>query len=352
MGSYATLLSVIFQLSSKDKFRAHLLRAVSIAGLMVGQLLLDILSPLAAIAEEVNTKATGLHPRVTVALALGGGGTRGVAHIGVLRGLSEEGIPIDCIAGTSMGAIVGGLYAAGTPLSSIEQNFRNRKIERAFDTVPLSVRIALIPIFFIPRIFGYRPYDGLYRGGKFAKYLADQVPQDKQNIEDITQPKFWAVASNLLDGESYVIKSGNIGRALQASSAIPALRRPVEYNDALLVDGGIVANCPVSRAREMGCDFVIAVDVDDQIECVPKDSFRKIGSVPQRCISMNLRVLDWPQISAADAVIHPDLRNIKLLSHSERDVTKALKAGEVAARRAAPIIKKQLAELQSALATK
>ncbi len=349
MGSYATLSCVIFQLASKDKCWAQVLRAVLLAALSAGQLLLNILSPLPSWAEENETKTNNEPRRITVALALGGGGTRGVAHIGVLRALSEEGIPIDAIAGTSMGAIVGGLFAAGTPLHEIEKGFRTRKIEKAFDTVPLSVRIALIPIFAIPRIFGYRPYDGLYRGGIFANYLNKQLPEGKKNMEDLVHPKFWAIASNLLDGESYVIKSGNIGKALQASSAIPALRRPVEYSDALLVDGGIVANCPVSRAREMGCDFVIAVDVDDQIECVAKDAFRKVGSVPQRCISMNLRTLDWPQISGADAVIHPDLRNIKLLSHQESDVTKALNAGEMAARRAAPIIKKQLADLQKTL---
>jgi NTE family protein len=295
-------------------------------------------------AQAEEPAADNKRPRI--ALAMGGGGTRGVAHIGVLRVFEREGIPIDCIAGTSIGAIIGGLYSAGVPLSEIEKIFMTKSILHHFDTVPLSVRVALVPLFFLPHIFGYHPYDGLYRGGIFAKYLSRVAPPGRRNLEDYKHPVFWAVASNLLDGRPYVIKKGNIGRALQASSAIPGLRRPVDFGDALLVDGGVLENLPVQEARKMNCDFVIAIDIDQAVPTLPKKAFRRIGSVSWRAVNMDLRALDTPQGKLADLVISPNLGNINLLSHSVADATQAIAAGEAAALKAIPAIKAELNYLE------
>jgi NTE family protein len=300
---------------------------------------LNILSCSAAPADN----PTG---RLKVALALGGGGTRGVAHVGVLRVLQKEGIPIDAIAGTSMGALVGGLYCAGLSCEEIEQIFYERKIVHTFNTVPLPFRVAIIPILILPRLFGHHPYEGLYRGNKFAKYLASLVPEEKRHIENL-KPTFWAVGSNLLDGQAHAIKSGDIGRAIQASAAIPILRRPVEIDNMLLIDGGILENVPTEHARQMGCDFVIAVDVDERVMPVPAKTFRALGSVSNRVINMSLSRVDEPQLAMADAVIQPDLRGIHLLSYKPRDYRKALLAGEEAARAAVPYLKQQLAEMES-----
>ncbi len=283
--------------------------------------------------------------RATVAFALGGGGTRGLAHIGVLKVLVEEGIPIDAIAGTSMGALVGGLYCAGLSPGQIEEIFKHKSIVHAFYTVPISVRLALIPVFLLPHLFGYHPYDGLYRGNKFAKYVGSLTPAGKKDLENLS-PKFWAIASNLLDGEPYSIKTGDLGRAVQASSAVPALRRPLEWQGQLLVDGGIIENVPTKHALQMGCDFVVAVDVDDRVMPVTKEKFRKIGSVSNRAIDMNLQKIDEPQLALADAVIHPDLRGIHLLSRKQKDVQRAIAAGEEAAKFSVPYLKMQLAEVQ------
>jgi len=282
--------------------------------------------------------------RPKVALALGGGGTRGAAHVGVLRVLKEEGIQIDAIAGTSVGSIVGGLYCGGMKIDDIGQLFYKNRLLRAFNTVPIPVRLALIPMFFIPHLFGYHPYDGLYRGNKFAHFLASRVPQDKQQIETY-QPVFWAIATNLLDGEPFAIKSGNIGRALQASSAIPQLRRPVELPGGLFVDGGMVENLPVEHALQMNCDYVIAVDVDEQMSPVPRETFRAIGSVAKRVININLDHIDRPQQKLANIVIHPDVRGIGLLSQHTKDARRAVAAGEAATRQAIVQIKAQLAEI-------
>jgi NTE family protein len=293
-----------------------------------------------------ETWASDSDNRITVAFALGGGGTRGLAHIGVLKVLTEEGIPIDAIAGTSMGALVGGLYCAGLSPRQIEEIFKHKTIVRAYDTVPIPLRLALIPVFLVPHLFGYHPYDGLYRGNKFAKYISSLAPEGKKDLENL-KPKFWAIAANLLDGEAYAIKTGNLGRAVQASSAVPALRRPLPWQGGLLVDGGVIENIPTEHAMQMGCDFVVAVDVDDRVLPVTCERFRKIGSVSNRALDMNLQKLDEKQIAIADAVIHPDLLDIRLLSRKRKDVKKAIDAGVEAARFAIPYLKTQLAEAQS-----
>ncbi len=282
--------------------------------------------------------------RPRVALALGGGGTRGAAHIGVLRVLKEEGIQVDAIAGTSMGSLVGGLYSGGMNLDDIEQMFYHKQLVHSFDTVPIPMRIMLIPVFFIPHLFGYHPYDGLYRGGRFAKYLAGRLPPDKRQLEDY-QPKFWAIATNLVDGEAYAIKKGNIGRAIQASSAIPQLRRPVEIDGALLVDGGIVENLPIEHALKMDCDYVIAVDVDEAITPVPLKTFRAIGSVSKRVLNITLQKTDAHQKKFQATVIQPDVTGIGILSLNKEDARQAVVAGEKAAREALPQIKKELADI-------
>lgn len=280
--------------------------------------------------------------RPTVALALGGGGCRGVAHVGVLRVLEREGIPIDYIAGTSMGAIVGGLYCAGVSVNEIQDRLLNKSLLHAFQTVPIPVRVAAIPIFFVPHMFGYHPYDGLYEGNRFAHYLNNCVPEANHDIEEMRIP-FCAVASNLMDGKACTVSKGNLGRALQASSAIPMLRKPVAMgDDKLLIDGGLEANLPCKQAKAMGADIVIGINVDETFDGVTEKTFRKIMSVPHRAISMILAKVDEEQVKAADIVVHPDVNGIYLLSNSRKDAARAIKAGEQAAEAALPAIRARL----------
>jgi NTE family protein len=285
--------------------------------------------------------------RPKVALALGGGGTRGAAHIGVLRVLSREHIPIDYIAGTSMGAIVGGLYCAGISVDGIQQDMLDKKMLHAYHTVPIPVRVAAIPLFFIPHMFGYRPYDGLYRGNKFRNYLNKSIPETHKNIEDLKIP-FVAVCSNLVDAKAVAVGKGNLGEAIQASSAIPFLRRAVPLgDDRVCVDGAIDSNLPVRQAREMGGDIVIAVDVDEDMSVVcPPAVFRHILSVPRRAVSMLLAKLDEDSVKQADIVVHPDVNGIHLLSEKPADAMRAIENGEKAAEAALPAIRARLAQQQ------
>jgi NTE family protein len=192
-------------------------------------------------------------------------------------------------------------------------------------------------------VLGARPYEGLYRGNRFANFLNHCVPEASRQIEDLTIP-FAAVSSNLLNSKPYVITRGNLGRALQATSAIPFLRRPVPWgDDALLVDGAPLANLPVMQARELGYDIIIAVNVDDPLEPMDTNVFRHLWNVERRVTNFFLFKVDESQVKAADVVIHPNTAGIELLSHKTEDIDKAIAEGEKATRAALPEIRQILA---------
>jgi NTE family protein len=307
-------------------------------------LLTLLISPRQALAEDTSSKSG--HPKVTVALG-GGGGARGAAHIGVLRVLEQEKIPIDHIVGTSMGAIVGGLYAAGVSTDKISLMLHNKTLMHAFDTVPIPVRVAIEPFFLLVHALGVHPYDGLYRGNRFAKFINKSVPPEARQIESLKLP-FWAVASDLLTGKPVVIKSGDFGRAIQASSAIPFLRRPVVMDDTLLVDGGVLANIPTFEARDTNADIIIAVSVDEEMKPLPKKKFKEFASVPNRSLSMVLDSMDKERLKAADVVIRPDVSGMSLLSTDVRSADRAIAQGELTAREALPKIRELMARHHTA----
>ena len=218
---------------------------------------------------------------------------------------------------------------------------------RAFMTVPLWLRIVAAPILFTPRLVGFHPYDGLYFGNRFRKYLAQMTPACESEVQELNIP-FNAVAVDIRDGKHYSLKTGSLAYALQASSAVPVLRKPVPIGEHLFVDGGVVANVPVTEAKAMGPDIVIAVDVDERVNKVPMETFRKAGSVSKRMVVLQLAEIDAPQIILADLVIHPQVDGIGLISTKKSDGRKAIKAGEEAARAALPAIRAKLAGFSGA----
>jgi NTE family protein len=273
-----------------------------------------------------------------VCLVLGGGGTRGSAHVGVLRVLRDAGVPIDCIAGTSIGAIIGGLYLGGVPLEELEKQVRNNTVMRSFMNVPLKLRVITTPIHLLPRLIGIRSLDGLYSGNKFRKYLEKQLPDPEQNIENLKTP-FCAVSLSLIDGQLHSFTSGNLVRAMQASSALPELRRPVVIDDNVYVDGGIFSNVPVEQAHSvLGANFIIAVDIDERFNEVKVDHFKKLGSVGSRLVTLELVHNDSPELSKADIIIHPNVDGIGLISRKKSDSAAALDAGIAATKEALPAI--------------
>ena len=305
-----------------------------------------LMGPVSAQSSENSGSLKGVQPgtatlkqRPRVGLALGGGGSRGAAHVGVLKVLKEEGIPIDYIAGTSIGSVVGGFYSAGVSLDELSNQFSEDTFIKEFMPMALPVRLALAPIIYIPRLFGYKPYDGLYKGQHFRKY-ADKVG-GISDIEHLPIP-FAAVCTDVVDGKSYRISTGDLGTALQASTAVPGLKKPVQIGNHLYCDGGLVCNLPVNHVREMGADFVIAVNIDENLNDVPLDTFRAPGSVSKQALRIQLASVDSPLSEKADVVIHPNVDGITLISRKKSDGTRGIEAGEQAARAALPEIKRKL----------
>jgi NTE family protein len=292
------------------------------------------------VQEEVVTTKT---KRPRVGLALGGGGARGAAHVGVMKVLLEEGIPIDLIAGTSIGSVVGGLYAAGYSVDDLAVKFDDSELMKNFMPVGIKLRIAVAPIMFMPRLVGYHPYDGLYRGVKFRKY-ANKLAGENNEISKLSIP-FAAVVTDLVDGNSHRLTSGDLGTALQASTAVPGLRKPVEIDNHLYCDGGLINNLPVNHVREMGADFIIAVNIDENLHDVPLKTFRKAGSVSQQALKIQLYNIDKKANETADITIHPNTDGISLISRNSKDGNRGLASGIEAARKAMPELKRKLALL-------
>lgn len=174
-------------------------------------------------------------------LALGSGAARGLAHIGVIRALEERNVKVDCVAGTSIGALIGAVYCAGN-LEALACDFNSFDWKR--------VASLLDPVF---------PRSGLIDGQKLVAFLRAYAPF--RNIEDLPVP-FHAIATDMLTGEEVVIGQGDLIEAVRASIAVPGMLTPVRRNGHLLVDGGLVNPVPVSTTRAMGADRVVAVDLN------------------------------------------------------------------------------------------
>jgi NTE family protein len=184
----------------------------------------------------------GTHQKGKLGLALGSGAARGMAHIGVLRALEEAGMTPDILVGTSIGALVGGVYAAG-------------KLENFLEIV-LQLNWKETARYFAEVSF---PRSGLLEGTKITELLTEIV--GKQNLEDLPI-LFRSVATNILSGDEVVIQEGDLVAAIRASIAVPGVFTPARYKEAFLVDGGMVNPVPVNICRDLGADRVIAVDLN------------------------------------------------------------------------------------------
>lgn len=187
----------------------------------------------------MDDKAGTQIPRI--GLALGSGGARGAAHTGVLKVLEAEGIPISVVAGSSIGALIGATMAVGIPIEQVEQEWLATGAARVFRS-------------FLPTF----PRAGLSSGNELIKYLAQLLGDVR--IEDLPIP-YAAVACDMDTGESVILREGSLVSAVRASTAIPGIFHPLRLNDRLLVDGGLVDPVPIQVCRDLGADFVIAVDI-------------------------------------------------------------------------------------------
>ena len=272
-------------------------------------------------ARPVPPPAVPPPPKLKIGLALGGGAAKGFAHIGVIKMLETSGIHVDVVAGTSAGSVVGALYASGMDPFQLQQT--------AFGLDEAKIRDV--------RLFS----GGLVRGKALQDYVNHLVHH--QPIERLKLP-FAAVATQLETGQRTVFVSGNTGQAVRASSSIPGVFEPVEIRGRHYVDGGVVSPVPVDAARQLGANFVIAVDI----------SARPGGTNPQgmfnimaQSITIMGRELARQEIARADVVIRPDLSGIGPADFEQRD--EAILAGEKAALAAIPAIRAKLAAREASL---
>ncbi len=257
--------------------------------------------------------------RPRIGLVLGGGGARGAAHIGVLRELENMRVPIDAIAGTSMGAIVGGLYASGRTPGELEDLIASLDWKYAFqDTTSREHMIFRRKqddeAFPIPVELGLRDGDlvlpeGLISGQKLAWILRDQTLQvsNVSDFDDLPTP-FRAVAADIETGEAHVMSHGDIVHAMRASMSAPGIFSPVHIDGHRLVDGGLTGNVPVDAMREMDVDIIIAVDVEFPL--YSPDQLGSAFSITGQMLTILMRKETLRQLeglSDSDILIRPDL---------------------------------------------
>ncbi len=267
-------------------------------------------------------------PAAKIALALGGGAARGFAHIGVIKALEAQGIFPDIIVGTSAGSVVGALYAAGLDGFKIHELSMTMQEDHVIDGSGMVRCIAETVV-------------SNKRGCIMGQALQDFINKNVQNrpIEKLDK-LFAAVATNLRTGEMIVFRTGNTGMAVRASSSVPVFFQPVTINGQDYVDGGLVAPVPVRVARDLGADFVIAVDISDR----PQDGKTAgIVDIMWQTFSIFGQTINRNELPKADVVVRPVTYGIPSTDMSGRN--KAVLEGEKAVAAILPELKAKLAKL-------
>ena len=284
--------------------------------------------------------ATPAKPRI--GLVLSGGGARGLAHVGVLKVLEELRVPVSCVTGTSMGAIVGGAYAAGTPAADLEALVRKADWDEVFRDRPPRTEIStrrkideyktlFAPEYGVTRqglvlpkgVIAGVSIESFFRG--LTESAVDIVDFDKLPIP------FRAVAADIETGEAVVLSHGSLSRAMRASMSVPGALSPVEIDGRLLVDGGIANNLPIDEARKLCADVIIAVNISTPP--LKREEITSALSVAGQLINFLGKVNVERQLSSLgsrDVLIAPELGDISAASF-ERSAD-AIRIGEQAAR--------------------
>ncbi|MDD2307169.1 MAG: patatin-like phospholipase family protein [Prolixibacteraceae bacterium] len=286
-----------------------------------------------------------------IALVLSGGGAKGFAHIGVLKVLEEEGIPIDLIVGTSMGGLVGGIYSLGYNASELERLVKSLNWETTLsDDVPrafLSKNDQMLKqryIFSLP-IDGNKKVSlpqGFIKGQNVINIfcgLAGNVPLDADFAKFPIQ--FACVAIDLETGKEVVLKNGFLPTAMFSSMAIPIAFQSSDYNGQLLADGGMVNNFPVDVARQMGADIIIGVDIRNDF--FDRENLQSLDNVVNQMIGFFDRTKKSINNSLCDLIIRPDITGYSMTSFTNEAADSLILRGEKATLK----IKSQISELKT-----
>lgn len=276
--------------------------------------------------------------RPRIALVLSGGGAKGIAHVGVLKVIEKTGLQVDYITGTSMGSIVGGLYASGYTAEMLEQLVLNMDWDAmlADDISRRSTSIEekgdhdkYITSFQIAKKGILLP-TGFKRGQRLTTMMSrlTQHVQDVRDFDRLPIP-FRCIGTDIVTGEAYVIKKGSLSEAMRASMAIPSIFTPIEIDGRLLVDGGVIRNLPVSDARSMGADIIIAVDVGAPL--YKKDELTSVIQIMDQSVSFLGYQSTQKERNLSDVLVLPDITGFSSndFNRGEELITVGEKAGRL-----------------------
>src|ERR1700729_4604469 len=271
-------------------------------------------------AEPAPAAATASPPaRPRICLVLSGGGARGIAHVGVIKTLEAMHVPIDCIAGTSMGAVIGGLYASGMTAAQIDTTIRSLDWQEAFRDSPprrdLTFRRKQDDRNFLVRLpLGLKHKHlllpkGFIQGQKLEETLRQlTLPFSNSTDFDLLPTPFRAVATDLVTGNAVLLDKGDLSIAMRASISAPGLFAPVESQGLLLVDGGLAENLPIDVARQMHADILIVSDVSFPLQS--RDALDSALSISNKMLAILVRKDADRQrapLGAADVLVEPAL---------------------------------------------
>jgi len=259
--------------------------------------------------------------RKTVGLALGSGAFRGFAHIGVIRSLQKHNIPIDYLSGSSIGAWVAAYYAIFQNIDNLEKELTDRPKDN------------------IPMFFDLSWTGGLIGGQKFSTFLEHNL--ENHDFSALKTP-LRIVATDLVTGNPHVFSSGDVARAVRASTSVPLVFKPVNYKNKLLVDGGLCHPVPADLVKEMGADIVIGVNLYHKNEFIDKRfTMPNVVLRSTRIVLHNLAKVD---IKKADIIIEPDtseyIKESPFSKYFTKEIADAMiKIGEKATDKVIPQIK-------------
>ncbi len=296
---------------------------------------LSLLLPVAVTAEP---------PQPRLALVLSGGGARGIAHVGVLRALEEAGLPVDAIAGTSMGAAVGALYTSGRDAAQLERVVRRLDWAQLFvgrsdrRVLPVTRRDDRHADWVTLRFEGGAPRwpAGLLAEHRINRFLIEHLAAAGHAAGgdfDRLRVPFRAVATDLASGERVVLARGDLARAVRASMSVPVVFPPVAWEGRTLVDGGLVDNVPTSVARDFGAAVVVAVDITSP----PPETLDTSFAVGSQVTDLLTRRRNRDFAAEADLTVRPDLGRLRAADFDRFDAL--IRAGYEATRAAVPEIR-------------
>lgn len=246
-----------------------------------------------------------------IGLALGGGAAKGFAHIGVLKVLENNGIVPDIVVGTSMGSVIGGIYSSGMSPDKMEQLATNLKLSSILDLNAFKIL-----------------KEGVVAGKKLIKYI--DVVTSNAAIENMHK-QYACVACDILTGNQYVIKQGKLSVAVRCSSAMPGIFAPYQFDDMLLIDGGVVNNIPTDVVYDMGADYIISVDCIGNGYLTGRannalDFLMSSFSITQYRYEKNRK-------SKANIKIIINSKGFSYVEHSKDGIKSIIQAGEIAAKK-------------------